>query len=117
MGMLRQTAEISKAVNPGAVSVSPARLQSITAHEINSDKLETLIGMVHMRTHTLPEHIRFAAATRAGTGAPQELTLQKRFGALIPGNSSIVAVLSTVPPLKPPGSDRMLAQPRLRTDA
>ena len=68
--MLRQTAEISKAINPGAVSISPAGLQCITADKIESEKLEALVGVAHMRTHNMTQHVRFAAARCARACAP-----------------------------------------------
>ena len=91
--MLRQTAEISKAINPGAVSISPAGLQCITADKIESEKLEALVGVVHMRTHNLTEYIRLAAASRARTRAPQQFKFQKRFRAVIPSNGQFVSDL------------------------
>jgi hypothetical protein len=94
--MLRQAAEISKAINPGAVSVGPTRLECITAHQIESDKLEALVGVAHMRTHNLTEHIRLAAASRARARAPQQFELQKRFSAVIPGNGQFVSDLLDV---------------------
>jgi hypothetical protein len=98
--MLRQTAEISKAINPGAVSVGPTGLQCVTAHQIESDEFEALVGVAHKRTHNLPEHIRLAAASRARTRAPQQFEFQKRFGAVIPGNSQFVSDLLDVGWLK-----------------
>src|SRR5712675_567978 len=62
--MLRQTAEVSKAINPGAVSIRPTGLQCITTHEIESDKLEAFVRVAHMRTHNLTERIRLAAAVQ-----------------------------------------------------
>src|SRR5918996_2515180 len=98
--MLRQTAEISKAINTGAVSVGPTRLQCITANQFESDKFEALVGVAHMRTHNLTEHIRFAAASRARTRASQQFKFQKRFGAIIPGNRQFVSDLLDVRWLK-----------------
>src|SRR5207244_12216535 len=94
--MLRQTAEISKPINPVAVSIRPTGLQCITAHEIESDKLEAFIGVAHMRTRNLTELIRLAAASRARTSAPQQFKFQKRFGAVIPGNGQFVSDLLDV---------------------
>src|SRR6266404_4871359 len=94
--MLRQTAEVSKAINPGAVSIGPTGLQCITADEIESGKLEALVRVAHMRTHNLTEHIRLAAASRARTRAPQQFNFQKRFGAVIPGNGQFVSDLLEV---------------------
>jgi hypothetical protein len=68
------------------MSIRPTGLHCITAHEIESDKLEAFVRVTHMRTHNLTEHIRLAAASRARTRAPQQFKLQKRFGAVIPGN-------------------------------
>src|SRR5215470_6375516 len=84
--MLRQTAEVSKAINPGAVSIRPTGLQRITAYEIEADKFEAFVVVTHMRTHDLTEHIRLAAASRARTCAPQQFEFQKRFSAVIPRN-------------------------------
>ena len=78
------------------MSVGPAGLQCITAHQIASDKLETLVGVTHLRTHNLPEHIRLAAASRARTRVPQQFKFQKRFGAVIPGNGQFVSDLLDV---------------------
>src|SRR5437867_12662141 len=69
--ILRQTAEVSKAINPGAVSIRPTGLQRITAHEIESDKVEAFVGVAHVRTRNVTEHIRLAATSRARAGAPQ----------------------------------------------
>ena len=44
-GSLSQTAEISKAVNSTVVSIGPARLQRITAHEVEAHRLKTFIGI------------------------------------------------------------------------
>src|SRR5436305_15152657 len=98
--MLRQTAEISKAINPGAVSVAPTGLECITAHQIESDELEALVGVAHMRPHNLTEHIGLAAASRARARTPQQFEFQKRFGAVIPGNGQFVSDLLDVAWLK-----------------
>src|SRR6266446_3673302 len=98
--MLRQTAEISKAINASTVSIRPTGLQCITAHQIESDKLEAFVGVAHMRTHNLTEHIWLAATSRARTRAPQQFKFQKRFGAVIPGNGQFVSDLLDVAWLK-----------------
>src|SRR6476469_7174167 len=111
--MLRQTAEISKAINPGAVSIRPAGLQCVTAHQVESHKLEALIGVAHIRTHNLTEHIRLAAASRARAGAPQQFEFQKRFGAVIPGNGQFVSDLLDVAWLKSHFPDSSFKERRL----
>src|SRR5215831_13606884 len=98
--MLRQTAEISKAINPSAVSVGPTRLHCITAHQVESNKLEALVGVAYMRTDNVTEHIRLAAASRAWARAPQQFEFQKRFGAVVPGNGELVANVLNVGWLK-----------------
>ena len=75
------------------MSIRPTGLQCITAHEIESDKLEAFVRLAHMWTHNLTEHIRFAAASRARTRAAQQFNFQKRFGAVIPGNGQFVSDL------------------------
>ena len=93
VGMLRQAAEVSKAINPGAVSIRPTGLHCVTAHEIESDKLEAFVRVAHVRTRNVTEHIRLAAARRARTRAPQQFKFQKRFGPVIPGNGQFVSDL------------------------
>src|SRR5215831_1395488 len=98
--MLRQTAEISKAINPTAVSVGPTRLHCITAHQVESNKLEALVGVAYMRTDNVTEHIRLAAASCAWARAPQQFEFQKRFGAVVPDNGNLVANLLNIGWLK-----------------
>src|SRR4029077_18250017 len=78
------------------MSVGPAGLDCITAHQIESDELEALVGVAHIRTHNLTEHIRLAAASRARARAAQQFKFQKRFGAVIPGDSQFVTDLLEV---------------------
>jgi hypothetical protein len=98
--MLRQTAKISKAINPGAVSIPPTGLQCITSHKIESNELKTFVGMAHMRTQNVTEHIRLAAASRARARAPQQFEFQKRFSAVVPRNGQFVSDLLDVRWLK-----------------
>src|SRR4029077_12683528 len=98
--MLRQTAEISKAINPGAMSVAPTGLECITAHKIESDEREAFVGVAHMRPHNLTEHIRFAAASRARARAPQQFECKKRFYPVVSDNGQIIAELLDVRWLK-----------------
>ena len=65
IGMVRQTTEISKAINPAAMSIGPAGLHCIAANQIESEKVEAFVTMAHMRTHNMAEHIGFAAARSA----------------------------------------------------
>src|SRR4029077_15733793 len=111
--MLRQTAEISKAINAGAVSVAPTGLECITAHKIESNEVEALLGVAHMRSHNLTEHIRLAAASRARAGAPQQFEFQKRFGAVIPGNGQFFSDLLDVAWLKSHFPDSSFKERRL----
>src|SRR5215471_16758196 len=98
--MLRQTAEISKAINPGAVSIRPMGLQCIAANQSKSKKFEAFLCVARVWTHNASEHIRLAAASRARARAPQQFEFQKRFGAVIPGNGQFVSDLLDVAWLK-----------------
>src|SRR5580765_3950614 len=98
--MLCQTAEISKAINPGAVSIGPAGLQCVTAHQIESDKLEALVRVAHVRTRNVTEHIRLAATSRARAGTPQWFEVQKCFCTVVPGDGDLVSDLLDVARLK-----------------
>src|SRR5215475_10495539 len=94
--MLRQTAKISKAINPSIMSVGPAGLQCITAHELESKKGETLVRIANMRTDHLTEHIRLATTGGAWTRAPQQFKFQKRFDPVVPGNGQFLSDLLDV---------------------
>jgi len=94
--MLRQTAEICKAINPAAMSVSPTGLYRITARQIESDKLKALPGIAHMWTHNVTENVQLAATRSARARASQQLEFQKRFGGVIPGNGQFIANLLNV---------------------
>ena len=98
--MLRQMPEISKAINPSAVSVGPAGPQSVTANQIESDKLEALVAVALMRTRNTSEHIGLATARRARACAAQRFQIQKRLRAVIPGNSQFVSDLLDIAWLK-----------------
>src|SRR4029077_8947302 len=94
------------------MSVGPAGLECITAHQIESDELEALVGVAHIRTHDLTEHIRLAAASRAWARAPQQFKFQKRFGAVIPGNGQFVTDLLDVAWFKSHFSDSSFKERR-----
>ena len=64
-----QSAQVSKAINSGTVSVGPPRLQRVAAYEIEADELETFIRISHMRPRDMAEHVWFATASGAGTRA------------------------------------------------
>src|SRR6266446_10361656 len=81
---LPQATQISKAVNPSAVTVLPAGLQRIAAYEIKAGKLEALPGVGHTRAQDIAEHIRLATARRAGTCASQKLEVEIRLGSVVP---------------------------------
>src|SRR5262249_32612702 len=63
--ILRQTPQISKAVNSGAVSIRPAGLQPIAADQIESGKFEALVTVAHLRTRNMAEHVGFTATRGA----------------------------------------------------
>jgi hypothetical protein len=78
------------------MSVGPARLQSVTADQIETDELKTLVGIRYLRPRDISEHIGFAAACRARTCAPQRLEVEEGFRAVIPGNRELAAYLLNV---------------------
>jgi hypothetical protein len=82
------------------VSVSPAGLDCITAHQIESDELEALVSVAHLRAHNLAENIRLAAATRARTRAPEQFMFDERLRAVVPANGQLVSDLLDVHWLK-----------------
>jgi hypothetical protein len=91
-----QSAQVSKAINSSAVSVSPARLQSVAAYEIEADELKTRTRMSHVRPQHVTEHIGFAPASSARACASQRLELKKRFRPVIPGDGKLVSYLLDV---------------------
>src|SRR6266404_3679739 len=93
---LPQSTQISKAVNPGAVTILPARLQRIAAYEIKAGKLEALLGVVQVRAQDIAEHIRLATARRAGACASQKLEIEIRLGSVVPMNRKFVSDLLNV---------------------
>jgi hypothetical protein len=93
---LFQTPQISKAVNSAAVSIRPARLQRITAYQIEAGELETLLGVAYARARDIAEHIRFTAARCTWTYTPQRFEVEKRFLPVVPGNGKLIADLLNV---------------------
>jgi hypothetical protein len=79
-----QSAQVSKAINSSPVSVAPARLQRVTAYEIETGESKTLVRISYLRPRDITEHIGFTTAPRARTSASQRLKFEKRFRAVIP---------------------------------
>jgi hypothetical protein len=79
-----QAPQVSKAINSTTVSVGPPRLQCVTAYEVETDELKTRIRIRYLWPRNMTEHVGFAAARRARTGASQRLKFEKRFRAVIP---------------------------------
>src|SRR5206468_6312318 len=93
LSSLFQAAQISKAVNSAAVSIRPARLQRITAHQIEAGKLKTFVRVTYMWTRDIPQHVRLATARCARTRASQHFGLEIRFRPVVPSNGQLVAYL------------------------
>ena len=76
-GNLTQTSQVSKAVNAGTVPITPAGLQRITSHRIESDEFEAFVAVAHPATagRNTTEHIRLAAARGAWASTPQHFKL------------------------------------------
>jgi len=111
--MLRQTAEISKAINSGAVSIRPTGLQCITAHKIESNELKAFVGLAHMRTHNVTERIRLAAACRARASTAERFQFDERLRSVVPSNRQFVADLLDVRWLKSHFPDSSFKERRL----
>jgi len=95
---LRQAPEVSKAINARAMSILPTRLQGIAANQIEADKLKAFVGVGDpaLAGRNVAQHIRFATARRARTGATQHFEFEKRFGAIVPGDRKLVSDLLNI---------------------
>jgi hypothetical protein len=91
-----QSAQVSKAINSSAVSVGPARLQRVTAYEIETGEAKTLVRISHLGPRDITKHVGFATARRARTCASQRLKFEKRFRAVIPRDRELAAYLLNV---------------------
>src|SRR2546430_3960369 len=78
------------------MAIGPPRLQSVTAHQIEPDKLKTFVGVSHVWTRDAAQHIRFTTTRCARTRATQHFEFQKRFGAVVPRNGELVSDLLDV---------------------
>ncbi len=88
---LPQAPEVSKAINARAVSIRPARLQRVAAHQIEADKLKTLVGVNHVRPRHVAQHIWFTAARRTRTRATEKLQSEVRLRLVVPRERQFVA--------------------------
>ena len=92
-----------EAVDARIVPIVPARLQGITADDIETRQLKTSRRIAHVRPGDVAEHIRFPAARRARTGTAKELQIKIRFRSVIPLNGEFVSDLLDVGWLKTHG--------------
>ena len=93
---LRNSPEILKTVNAGAVTICPARLNCVTANNLKIDELETVVRVTRVGSHDISEHIRLATTGRARTGASEKLKIEIRFRRVIPLNGELVSDLLNV---------------------
>src|SRR5438132_14002079 len=91
-----QSAQVSKAINSSAVSVGPARLQRVTAYEIETGESKTLVRISYRRSRDMTKHVGLATACRARTCASQRLKFEKRFRAVVPRDRELAAYLLNV---------------------
>src|SRR5437879_2215371 len=91
-----QTPQILKAVNAGAVSIAPARLQRVTADNFEPGELKTFVRVSHVQSGDIAEHIRLAAARRARTRAAQKLQIEERLCLVVPLNGQLTPDLLNV---------------------
>jgi len=78
------------------MSILPTRLQGIAANQIEADKLKALVGVSDVWPRNVAQHIRFATARRARTGATQHFKFEKRFGAIVPSDRKLVSDLLNI---------------------
>jgi len=95
-GILRQTPQVSKAINARAVSIRPTWLQRISAYKIEAGKLKTLVCVSHMRAQHIAQRVRLATTRCARTRAPEHLEFQIRFLSIVPANRQFVSDLLNV---------------------
>ena len=93
---LRNSPEILKTVNPGAVTIRPPRLNCVTADKLKIDQLETVVRVAHAWSQNISQNIRLATARRARTGASEELEIEIRFRPVIPLNGEFASDLLNV---------------------
>lgn len=105
-----QSAQVSKAINSGAVPIRPTGLQRVTAYNVKTDELKTLVRVRHMRPQEITQHVGFAAASCTGTATPQYFQFEKRLCAVVPGNAELSSDLLNIRGLEshlsllPPGA-------------
>jgi hypothetical protein len=87
-----------KAVDAGGVPVVPAGLHRVTADNFEPSKLKAVIGVTDRAWagHNISEHIRFAAAGRTWTRAPEKLEIEIRLDSVVPLDGELIANLLNV---------------------
>lgn len=93
---LRDSPKILKAVDAGVVAVSPDWLQGVTANDLKTREIETVVGITDFWSNDISENIGLAPASSAGAGSPEELQVEIRLGSVIPADSQFIADLLDV---------------------
>lgn len=83
-------------VDAGAVPIPPPWQDGVAADNFESDEIKTPVGIGHVRTDHISQHIGLAAARGTRTGSPQKLQIEKRFLTVIPFAGELVADLLNV---------------------
>jgi hypothetical protein len=102
-----QTAQILKRVYAGIVTIAPSRLQCVSSYHFESGQRETVGRIFNFRSQNISENVRLAAASGAGTRAPQKFQRQIRLGAVIPLNGKLVTDQLNIFRLKAHSNDGM----------
>lgn len=107
-----------EAVDAGAVSIAPARLQSIAADDIEARQLEALIGISHVRSQDVTEHIWLAAARRTWAGPTQVWQIKIGFFSVVPMNGEFISDLLDIGGCKRHAACRIVASsiPKIKKD-
>jgi hypothetical protein len=89
--MFVQSSKQSERVKAGIVAVVPGRLKRVPADKTEAAKLKAVRAVADAEALDLAEDIGFAAARRAGAGAPELFQADVAFLAIAPDQRQFVA--------------------------
>ena len=73
------------------MAIAPTWLNGVTADELPPREFKAVAGVVHLWSLDVAEHVRFAAARSARTGATQLFQIEVRFCSVTPLHRQLVA--------------------------
>ena len=91
LGGSSETPQILEGIQPGAVAISPSRLERVTADHLPADQLKARWSVADIRARDISEDIRLAAARGAGAGPAKTFERQIRFQAVVPAHGQFIA--------------------------